>query len=112
VANFSTVAKYLSPELLPFAFSGTLAANGNVTLPGGLIMQWGSVASLNGTVAVTFSKPFTSVPYTIQITLSGPGSPDNGALAPVARNWSTTGFTLQVIDPDSSYPASWLAIGK
>jgi hypothetical protein len=112
VANFSTVAKYLSPELLPFAFSNSLSTNGFQRLPGGLLLQWGSVSSVGGTITVTFPTPFTTSVYTVQITLKGPGSPDNGSLAPISRNWTTTTFDLQVIDQDSSYPASWLAIGR
>ena len=112
VAAFSNVQKYISPELLPYAFSSTQAEIGYLKLPGGLIMQWGNISPANGEVSVVFPIAFSSAVYSIQITLKGPGSPDNGLLAPDARNWTLSGFTLRVWDQDSYCAATWFAIGK
>ena len=114
VANFSTVAKYLSPELLPFAFSGTLAANGGVSLPGGFIMKWGSVSSVAPRTGstVTFPIAFTNQFIGAFTSISGAPSPDNVAVGASVRSASTSGFTLFNEDSDSTASFYWFAIGR
>ena len=95
-------------------FTGTnqslASANGYQKLPGGLIMQWGSV-SITGysTNAVTYPTAFTTVTRSIQFTIQG-GSLGNTEGALAANTISTTGFSI-TSSMSGSFPVFWLAIG-
>lgn len=90
----------VTPLRLSEAFKGgnqSLTSKGIQKLPGGLIMQWGTVsfgalgANSNLTVAETFHTPFTTV-FTITCT------PNGSQFAAGASDLTTTGFNAQQAD--------------
>lgn len=88
----------------------TAATNGQVTIPGGLILKWGqgnfSGSSTSG--SVTYSSAFPSAAYNVQATLVG--GPFGTS---VASTSSTTGFTIERSSGSVSGQAfHWIAIGK
>lgn len=87
----------------------TLAANGKVILPSGLIMQWGKSGSIGigGTGSIVFPSAFTTL-YTINIT------PNNSAATGGVwgnTNRTTTGFDI-VNNCDAAQTFDWFAVGK
>lgn len=62
-------------------FASNLVASGYQTLPGGLILQWGSAGSIasGATGAVTFPKAFASACFQVFVSLG-----DNSAVATTA----------------------------
>jgi len=97
----------LTRNFLPIA-----SANGSTFLPGGLIMQWGTVSATNGNPVVTFPFAFPSTLFNVQLTRqhspSSPGSSfgywvDNTTL-------STTGFTI-INNDGHTWSYNWTAIG-
>ena len=87
------------------------SANGYVTLPGGIIIQWGSLtATQNGTGTFSFPTAFTTAVYSIVGTptaTSGTNSTftiTNTNLTTGSYNWPSAGGGTHVIN--------WMAIGK
>lgn len=116
IANFSAVNKFIRPDRLASAFTSSLAANGYVKLPGGVILQWGTVATpaANSTTAVTFPIAFPTACRFVGISgVAGSvtnSSSDGGAYP---SSFTTTGFTLGnywdgAVSPATQY---WFAIG-
>ena len=113
----SEIIKVLSGVLSFPNQDQSLATPGYVTLPGGLIVQWGSsVVSTNvsGNASISFPKTFTSSVATIVVS--------NGDVAPSGVSFlglegtSTTGFNIRVNTAAGSayvgaYRANWLAVG-
>jgi hypothetical protein len=99
------------------AGSSTQSANGTITFPGGLIMKWGTTASLSpddATNAVTFDVAFPTNCFMV----TGSPSTDNGVTAGAGVKYaiaitgkSTTGFNV-VNDGDSATTVAWFAIGN
>lgn len=109
---------YLSPLQLANAFTGTnqsTSTNGWQYLPGGLILQWGTVSVTYGAAntiynqTVTFPKAFTSGPLSIQTTHS---SEDPRRQSSTAA-FSATNFVLYYSSPVAvtGNPIKWYAIG-
>jgi hypothetical protein len=96
-------------------FSGSnqsLGTNGYQKLPQGLILQWGttSVVSPGSAATITFPIAFPNSLGSIQLTASDP-SPNNAISAPQISAQTTTSFSFQNKDPDSSYSCYWFAVG-
>lgn len=88
----------------------SLGASGWQKLPGGLIMQWGSVQMyFKSTETVTYPIAFPSSTVNIQFTIqAGQLGNTEGALA--ANTISTTGFLI-TSGMTGVFPVFWLAIG-
>ena len=106
------------------------ATNGYAALPGGLLLQWGTVSpSMSSTspvnTTVTFPTPFSSAPYSVVATMSDPdvgynsASGNNATLIGVNNANSSTPFTstsFQLsLKSSGTYSNTiyvyWLAIG-
>lgn len=93
----------------------TASVSGSTTLPGGIILQWGTVAPTNATtVPVTFTPTFTNI-FNASITrFRATASPDPGSSYEYyidASSLTTTGFNL--INRDGhTYGFYWFAIGN
>ncbi len=85
------------------------AANGWTWLPGGLLLQWGSF-NPNLSTAVAFPVAFTTVPYSVVLTVSASNS--NSFRASVnTGSLTVNGFVfIGTIDPASN-PIYYMAIG-
>lgn len=93
-------------------FALSVASPGYQKLPGGLILQWGSVTtSASADVAVTFPVAFTTTVFSVTMTPTAIGSGGFSNVNTVglsgfnAASWTATS-TRQAV------PAFWLAIGK
>ncbi len=102
----------LTPATLAGALQGTnqsLTGNGYQRLPGGLIVQWGNIASVGGGAIVTVTLPiaFPNAVLNGQATASG-----NSTTAASAwrDNLTTTQFTIRS-DGAANSAIYWLAIG-
>jgi hypothetical protein len=88
-----------------FAGNSSLGTNGYYKLPGGLIIQWGYLASAASTgTAITFPVTFSSV-YSIQVT------PQYGGTPIASQVFNVTGSGATVYAGVAS-PISWIAIGS
>lgn len=94
------------------SFTKSLASNGYIKLPGGLILQWGSgVTSSGGTLAVTFPLAFPTACLQVFTT-------DQGIISTLhivgSDTGTTTGFNAYSVNAADAAAASnfkWLAIG-
>lgn len=106
---FAVTTKAISPATLAAALQGgnqSLGASGYQKLPGGLILQWGSVfLAGSGSSVITYPVAFTTATYTI--TSVGSANATGGYIdVPTA-----TGFTLSN-GSNSAQTVYWMAIGK
>jgi hypothetical protein len=95
--------KAVNPAALA-SFAKVLAANGYQRFPGGLILQWGKLTSVNMdndvvAMAVTFPIAFPTAFLSIQLTV-GIGTNTTRNLAPYSAAETTSGFNLY-IDKDA-----------
>ena len=92
------------------ASPATLAQNGSMKFPGGLIMNWGitGVITASGSEAITFATPFTASCYNVQMTPSYQTAAQSN---PKADLLTASGFTARNLggNIDTFY---WVAIGK
>lgn len=86
-------------------FTKTLGSSGYITLPGGLIIQWGTST---GGGTITFPVTFPNALVNITSTYNAYISDNQNPLGVNAR--SVSGFTSQSYD-QASTPIYWLAIG-
>ncbi len=102
------------------AFPASLAANGYVKLPGGLIIQWGTATTAStGAATVTFPLAFSTACWGVFVEEN---ASNTGQIAASNINAvSASSFTLLMLvsghaDPANWDPASvpfwWVAIGK
>jgi hypothetical protein len=106
-----------------FAPAGTQANNGSLTLPGGLILKWGTSAALSGgntgNVSVSFGTPFPNNCFNVQATPDNIGSSSGWAVVTLyAISASASGFTLHWDMANTGASISntvhgmWFAIGN
>ena len=92
-----------------------LAASGWQKLPGGLIMQWGTVsaAAANSTTAVTFPIAFPNAVFSVVATVEGDTTTGSaGNLGAIKTNAITTStFNLVYSDDVTSTSIRWFANG-
>jgi hypothetical protein len=96
-------------------FSKLAATNGYQKLPGGIIIQWGSLVRSATSVAVTFPIAFPSACFLVNCTQSGAviGDVTSGDADVGAYGVSTTGFTMGTdAAPGGTATAVWIAIGN
>jgi len=92
----------------------SLASSGYQKLPGGIILQWGSVASTSdgNSQSITFPLAFPATVYSVQVTGNNITTTANAAHW-VAHGVSTTGFTAKYnATAAGSSTAMWFAIGR
>ena len=71
--------------------SATTAVDGQTTLPSGITFKWNTVAGTGNTaVAITFTTPFTTACYNVQVT----SNIASGGGCPQVSNITVNGFTL------------------
>lgn len=91
----------------------SLGSGGYQKLPGGLILQWGSVAITSGSnVAVTFPIAFPTACFKFNANFVSAGTMTGGYTAG-GRTPTTTGVTVDAFsNAGGSSTYNWLAIGK
>lgn len=89
----------------------TNAANGFTFLPGGLLLQWGSVTLTAALTTVIFPTPFqaATVPYSITLTPQGTASTNNAQAVNTAAPPTNTSFNIGRVG--SNITMYWMAIG-
>lgn len=105
--------------VLSGAGAAQLAANGYQKLPSGLLLQWGSGATVSGTVGVVFPVAFTTTVYSITQNVTNASSTGGWAVME-STSPSLTGYTAytQAFGASFNTPAAgnvafnWIAIGK
>jgi len=91
----------------------SLATSGYQKLPGGLIMQWGTVPSTNdgNNQAITFPLTFPTAVTSIQVTGNNITTTANAAHW-IANGITTAGFTARFNSTMSmASTATWFAVG-
>lgn len=96
------------------AGTSTQTANGTITFPGGLIMKWGTTATLatdSAANAVTFPTAFPNACFVVQAQ----ATTNNGVSVAANYSWgvysvTVTGFLLNNDSTASTF--SWIAIGN
>lgn len=91
------------------SFAKSLSTNGYQKLPGGLILQWGTVGSVNVGTSVAFTFPIT-FPNTCFGVWENPNTSVSGGNNSIAYGWSTTGATVYN-GQNSSANVAWFSIG-
>lgn len=92
--------------------------NGYTYLPGGLVLQWGTVApNSNTTTTVTFSSSggiaFPNYIYNVQVTRQRPTSDPGSSYEFYIDNSTISKTQFQIINRDGhSYGYYWIAIGN
>lgn len=93
----------------------TASASGMITLPGGIILMWGSVASTtNGTVGFSPNFPNNAFVVMTQPYYTG-APPSSGGVATVAvlNPITAAGFTWKFLTPSGAYGGFyWFALGN
>lgn len=96
--------------------TGTIGAEGSVTFPGGLIMKWGTTASISGTggggTQITFATAFPTACYSVVASPNGDGGSDH---VEEGHSWfvgsiAASGFKISTEVNASTY--TWFAIGR
>lgn len=85
--------------------ASSLAANGYVKLPSGVIIQWGSVTG-SGSPVITFPIAF---PSALGAAMAMPNNASTSAPVPYISARSTTGFTVTFAGTSTNW--FWFAIG-
>lgn len=99
-------------------FLPTASANGATFLPGGLILNWGSVTlNQRGTVTVvTFTRPFPSSVFCVTVGLvdDGGNSPNTNNVYVKSGTLTNSGFSFTNTSASALNltTAYWMAIGK
>lgn len=87
-------------------------ANGYSTLPGGIIVQWGSISTVAVTTPVLFATSNINFPNNcFHVFAQTQNVNIANSIVWSVTNLSTTGFSLGTIPP-FGVPFSWLAIGN
>ena len=95
-----------------FRFPGlsrqSIAADGYLVLPGGVIMQWGDVVfSATNTAAVTFPLAFPTAVLNVQTSYAQAAG---GSVVASVASPTTSGFTFN-LSASSSSTGFWFAVG-
>lgn len=82
-------------------------ANGCVSLPGQILLQWGSEPVVAGAGTITFPVAFST---TFSFSLTSLTNSPNPAVAPISTGFSTSGIAFR--DAFNASTVYWIAIGK
>jgi hypothetical protein len=117
MADLGASNNYLRPMTIAQAqaalgFSNSFGSNGWQKLPGGLILQWGTVAASGPAFrAITFPLAFPAAVYCIMISDRSPDT--NGGIVDqtsIYTNYKTSGFSVSQVG--TSAGIFWTAIGR
>ena len=91
--------------------SSTIATNGSMSLPNGLIFKWGQSTSGSGTQNITFAVAFPTNCFNVQVTntSTSPAGTASSVIYPVG--FSRSGFTFRY-GGSSINGFFWFAIGN
>ena len=107
-------ATIVTPKKLLFGFSALVALNGYVTFPiclGGLIIQWGTAASVGtGGVVVTFPMAFPNNIFIQMVTVSTPTGPVSQYANVVPTETPKSSFIIAL--NTGVQAVGWFALGK
>jgi hypothetical protein len=97
-------------------FAPLVATPGRITLPGGILVQWGNDGSAVGNRTITFSPAFSGTPYTIIVCIKDDPLGGGGFVAAqVGTAYSNVSFTAVTTNPSTGALAAanffWFAIG-
>ena len=88
-----------------------IAATGYTMIPGGLVLQWGTVHVAGGSSAnIPFPLVFGAVPYSITVTTIR--SAGAGTMNIYVLNGSVTATKFQTESTGGAHDIYWMAIGK
>ena len=89
----------------------SIGTNGFQVLPGGLIVQWGSVEkpTTAASIQITYPMPFPTGPYTITAGFGGTSNPNGSGVS--AAMTSTTKATFFTSSGAAGLYINWIAIG-
>lgn len=117
VAEFGTTAEYAAgTDLTRMISLGTLGRprnitqDGYITLPGGVVLQWGSELNVGSGSTISFPTAFGGVPWSVTVTWRGTavGGEDTVGVS----STSSTGFTITHNDMGGAGADwFWMAIG-
>ena len=89
----------------------SLGANPGWTyLPGGLLLQYGTVTSPGGSGTITFPVPYTNIPYSVTFGLQRASGSSAHVFYVVTGTLGTGGFTYNS-DTTGSVAMYWMALG-
>lgn len=86
----------------------TAASTGKTYLPGGILMQWGTVSSPGGSGTVNFSTAFSAI-YNVQLTIRRDVS--STTVGVYVDTAPTTALFKYIISSSGSNSLFWIAIG-
>lgn len=118
--GFALLTKAISPGMLAEALKGanqSLAQNGYQILPGGLILQWGSlVVTANTLISVSFPIAFPNNVFGVLNSGTGLGQAATAGrqdFAATTFSQSLTGFSINQFNTTSATAyQTWFAIGR
>lgn len=87
-----------------------VSQNGKTFLPGGILMQWGTVLNVVDGTTVTFPVAFTTV-Y-VAVATGQSASSQASYLSIRTGTITVAGFTFEASGSDAFSSADWIAIGK
>lgn len=113
---FNQLKDYLNTDL---SHTGTIASEGSIVLPLGLILKWGNAYVSNGStgekeVTVTFTNPFPNACFIVNGSLIEGDTEYHHNEFTSLKPWTKTAFTFRVRQDNAAYGASfaWFAIGN
>ena len=87
------------------------SGNGYLTLPGGIILQWGTASLTAGTTTtISFPRTYSSSVYSVNVTLRRT-STDTSASAVVVGSPTTTSFGVILPSGANNNSCYWMALG-
>lgn len=117
VAEFGTTAEYAAgtdltrmPSLGLLGRPRSKATSGYLTLPGGILLQWGTANNVGSGSSITFPTAFGGTPYSITLTWRGTaaGGEDTSGIP----SYNSTSFTISHNDMGGAGADwFWMAIG-
>jgi hypothetical protein len=84
-------------------FSNSLGTSGYQKLPGGLIVQWGNVATPTSSTNITFSTAFPTAAFVLIATRGAPGDTGGVDVGPAVSSLTTSGAVLSTASGDWHY---------
>lgn len=80
-------------------------------LPGGIILQYGTIAITGTTTTVNFPYTYTNIPYNIQLTVNIDDASENREITVRTTNLLVSSFQINRRNLDTGSKVFWTAIG-